>query len=696
MKRTIVIITMFVVQLPQLFAGNTTDTLATQKEYFNQAKAEIEQMLSGTKPLDYERAVFVTENAYLGNTISYELYQGVISFHANNVKRLAEANRTPQVFKATLLETEAQQRENYEKLLYNWAIYTYFTDTTAIMYNNDGKNSVYFHLPFAYPTNDPMATLDWSNSQTINLLDDKAANCNAQVALYKILSDRLKTDAKIGTAPSHAYITHSDTKGTTYNIELPTRSFPGAGAIMTVTYTPISAVSSGISMRSLTPSQSVALCLVYLAKGYEHKFGKADKSFPMNCSETALRYDSLCLNAMLLKTEILEEKVTAKHKTATQLQTDKDFIAYQKIVGTLYKKGYREMPIDMKNLIVSHLKQDSANFFLKNRTPRGFQTINPKDDRYATLSWGKFDEVHEPKRFEQFGRAIFDTKTMKISKLVTADSLYNNYPFDPVIAAWQIDPLAHEYPSQSPYAAFNNNPILFIDPSGASGVVSIDKNGNATVKLKVILYSDVTNDIEMNALKDRITTLVNTRLTTVRNVPYGPNSTPDRTSTANVSFDISFDVITDYSQAVSDAKSNSNYENNYFYVACSETNKGGYQSGNGGILTSDASAEQAIHEILFSLYKTNGELHKNSSNEKSFLYGGSTGFDNKPTFNQARSGMKLLPGDLAKLQLPIPYFGSTYANLGDKPTGQTYDATSAQLILQSSSDQDPIVPNDNH
>ena len=476
MKKTIVIITMFVVQLPQLFAGNTTDTLATQKEYFNQAKAELVQMLSGAKPLDYERAVFVTENAYLGNTISYELFQGIISFHANNITRLAEANRKPQVFKPTLLESEAQQRDNYEKLLYNWAIYTYFTDTTAIMYNNEGKNSIYLHLPFDYPTNDPMATLDWSNSQTINLLDDKAANCNAQVALYKILSDRLKTDAKIGTAPSHAYITHTDTRGTTYNVELPTRSFPGAGAIMTVTYTPISAVSSGISMRSLTPSQSVALCLVYLAKGYEHKFGKADNSFTMNCSETALRYDSLCLNAMLLKAEIFEEKVIAKHKTATQLQTDKDFIAYQKIVGTLYKKGYREMPIDMKNLIVSHLKQDSANFFLQNRTPQGFQTIKPNDDRYATLSWGKFDEVHEPKRFEQYGRAIFDTKTMKISKLVTADSLYNNYPFDPVIAAWQVDPLAHEFPSMSPYVALGDNPILYIDPDGQK---IVDANGNS-------------------------------------------------------------------------------------------------------------------------------------------------------------------------------------------------------------------------
>lgn len=35
-----------------------------------------------------------------------------------------------------------------------------------------------------------------------------------------------------------------------------------------------------------------------------------------------------------------------------------------------------------------------------------------------------------------------------------------------------MDPLAHGFPWQSPYSAFNNNPILFIDPDGRAAVNS--------------------------------------------------------------------------------------------------------------------------------------------------------------------------------------------------------------------------------
>src|SRR5690606_23738768 len=39
--------------------------------------------------------------------------------------------------------------------------------------------------------------------------------------------------------------------------------------------------------------------------------------------------------------------------------------------------------------------------------------------------------------------------------------------YDPRVGRWlSVDPLAHEFPWQSPYSAMNNNPILYIDPDG--------------------------------------------------------------------------------------------------------------------------------------------------------------------------------------------------------------------------------------
>lgn len=466
MKKITTILSIALLQTATLFAVNKNDTLSKQKQYYYDAKIEIENMLSGKIPLDYERAVFITENAYLSNKINYFVYRKTIDIYVENIKKLAETNRNESVqnFKATILETEEQKREKYNNLLYNWAIYTYITDTVYTL--NDNK--IFINIPSKYCSNDPFGSLDWNNSQVFNLLDfnKRTGNCYAMTSFFKILSERLQTNANIGVAPGHVYITHIDTKGTLYNIELSNRSFPGAGSIMTLTYTPVDAVRHGIAMRTLNLKQSIALCLIYLAKGYEHKFNTKTDDFIYQCAETTLKYDSLNLNAMLLKAAFLEEKIINKNKSINQLITDNQFNEYQNLIVSLYEKGYREMPVDMKNIIINRLQKDNLSLFLTDHTPKGFQTINPKDDRYATLSWGMFDEIHEPKLIEQYGRTLLNTKTKKITTFVIADSLYNKYPIDPVVFAWQIDPLASKYPAISPYSAFANNPIIFIDNDG--------------------------------------------------------------------------------------------------------------------------------------------------------------------------------------------------------------------------------------
>ena len=468
MKKTTIFLIIVLLQTITLFAGNEDDTLSKQKRCFYDAKIELENMLSGKVPLDYERAVFITENAYWNNEFDYSVFQVVIDFHAKNIKNLAEVNRNESVqnFKATLLETEEQKREKYQNLLYNWAIFTYLTDTTILKTTLNDKNYIFQHLPYEYSYNDPLGVLNWKNSQVFNLLDNNKANCYAMTSFFKILAERLQTDASIGVAPGHVYITHIDQKGTHYNVELANRSFPGAGSIMTLTYTPVEAVRNGIAMRTLDLKQSVALCLIYLAKGYEHKFDTKTDDFLYQCAETTLKYDSLNLNAMLLKAEVLEEKVVNSNKTIAQLQTNKEFKEYQNLIITLFEKGYREMPLDMKNLIINRLQKDSIGLIITDHTPKGFQTINPKDDRYATLSWGLFDEIHEPKLIEQYGRTLLNTKTKKITKFVTADSLYNKYPIDLVVFAWNVDPLASQYPQLSPYVFCADNPIYFVDIDG--------------------------------------------------------------------------------------------------------------------------------------------------------------------------------------------------------------------------------------
>ena len=98
--------------------------------------------------------------------------------------------------------------------------------------------------------------------------------------------------------------------------------------------------------------------------------------------------------------------------------------------------------------------------------PSRMQKTKLKDTRYASLSWGMFDEEITTKPIERIGNTMFDTKKGKIVAFVADDKLYNNYNFDPVVFAWNVDPLASKYPSISPYAFCGGNPIMFMDKDG--------------------------------------------------------------------------------------------------------------------------------------------------------------------------------------------------------------------------------------
>jgi RHS repeat-associated protein len=62
--------------------------------------------------------------------------------------------------------------------------------------------------------------------------------------------------------------------------------------------------------------------------------------------------------------------------------------------------------------------------------------------------------------------------------------------YDPRIGRWlSPDPKESKYPSMSPYIAFNNNPLIYDDPTGESGEVTINKKTKTvTVSSKMIFY----------------------------------------------------------------------------------------------------------------------------------------------------------------------------------------------------------------
>lgn len=497
-----------------LFATFSVSQSATEKNdstqfYFSSAFDELKAMMEGKQTPSFERAVFISENPFHNNQYRYETFQRSIDFHLFFIKNLAAANNYSDTMKYIpkvkangrfdineIAISPTKKKELYKNALNNWAIFTYMEDTTGIY--------PLVHLPFSYSTTDPFGMKDWSNSQLINLLtsEKQEGNCYALTAFFKIMADRLKTGAELCTAPQHIYIQHRDNKGDYYNVELATAGHPGDGMLQTLTYTTSSAIESGISLRSYDDRQSIGLCIVNLAKAYEHTFNTKDDDFLLQCAETVLQNDSLNLNALLLKHQVLNErmlKIINDNKTTNlgKLTYEKTFTELEKHLARLQRLGYKQMPMDVQEMVLNGFEEVRQGKKI-DRNPKPFTVEGIPDEynQYHTLTGGLFQEVFQHQKFEEYGQFTFDTETKIIAAIDTTKK--NIALIDPVAFAYDfgarmydartgrwmsIDPLAAKYPAITPYAAFTNNPIIFIDPDGRD-IVYFNLNGEEVRRQK--------------------------------------------------------------------------------------------------------------------------------------------------------------------------------------------------------------------
>jgi RHS repeat-associated protein len=465
---------------------------AQEDSCYAKAYEELVSMMAGRTQANFERAVFISENAFHGHQYRYEDFQQTLDEHSYFIQQLIKAND-----KSDSLDFSAkadaygrfsmkdlrylpeEKKDLYRKALANWAVFTYLTDTTVLY--------PFYHLPYTYASEDPFGKKDWQRSQVMNLLQNLPGNCYAMTALFKILSDRLHAEARLCTAPQHIYIQHRDPQGHYYNVELATAGHPSDGTIKTLTYSSSQAIQSGIALRAYDDKQSIGLCLVNLAKSYEHKYHTKSDNFLFTCSETVLRYDSLNLSALLLKQQVLEERVrayTAKRKCTdlSKLTADPEIAstvrALEKHLRLLYRLGYREMPLGMQEIILTG--KAPANYKDQNTSP--YTTIDPKDkhrQEYHALYSGLFEEVDEKKAQEGYGYFTFQTATSTLMAMDTTRR--DGFLIDPVAFAYDfgarmydarvgrflsIDPQAHQYFQWSPYMFSMNTPISAYDADG--------------------------------------------------------------------------------------------------------------------------------------------------------------------------------------------------------------------------------------
>jgi RHS repeat-associated protein len=99
-------------------------------------------------------------------------------------------------------------------------------------------------------------------------------------------------------------------------------------------------------------------------------------------------------------------------------------------------------------------------------------------------------------------------------KGVTGSSYdFNTRMYDSRLSRFlSLDPLARNYPSVIDYASFNNNPVIFIDPTGKGGELVITGENTAILKIRIVLFSDVVDETALQALQASTQDYVGTNL----------------------------------------------------------------------------------------------------------------------------------------------------------------------------------------
>lgn len=262
-----------------------------------------------------------------------------------------------------------KDRENLE----TWfSIFKVFSDTVSILTQ---EGILINWMPFTYDFDDIFGKSEWSKMFVTKLMGTKKGNCHSLPYLYKIICDELKVPCHLALAPNHVYIKHRAEKGGWFNTELTSATFPIDAWLMASGYISLEAVQKGIFLDTLSEKESIALCVLDLAQGYNHKYPDNDGKFVIECCDLALKHFPDYVNAILLKAEtrlkqlqnMQKEMKYAYLKEVTVMPEGKakwDEMNSQYM--QLYKLGYRQMPEQMYVEWLTSLKTEKEKYSNKN------------------------------------------------------------------------------------------------------------------------------------------------------------------------------------------------------------------------------------------------------------------------------------------------------------------------------------------
>jgi hypothetical protein len=314
------------------------------REHYETAFTELENMLDQHSPLDFKRAVFVSENAYFQDSLNYPEYLKNIASYVKICNGIAER-----------CSFKGYSYPDSMKLKKNFAIFSFMKDTVNI---GAGLQI----MPYEYDFDDNQGLKQWSSTFVTKMMRTSIGNCHSMPYLYKILANELNTDAYLSMAPNHIYLKHRSKRLGWYNTELTSGAFPTDAWVKASGYITMDAIRSGVYMDTLSQLQSVALCVYDLAKGYSLKTGNYTDGFIIKCCDLVLRYHPNNINAIILKAETLKQNYDLLTKSGKTEQAIACYNQMQPLYVQGLKLGYRHMPQEMYLAWLSSVQQEKGKY----------------------------------------------------------------------------------------------------------------------------------------------------------------------------------------------------------------------------------------------------------------------------------------------------------------------------------------------
>lgn len=328
----------------------------TQANYFL-ALEELDEMLSGSQPASFKRAVFLVETTFLDNRITPEEFDREIDLLVSLAEFSMSTNE---------LIYENRDKEAVEKY---GAVFLAMTDTISYL---SESGSIETHFPFTYDFDDFWGEKDWTKMFVSKLLKSGKGNCHSLPFLYKILTEEMGETAYLAMAPNHTYIKLWTEKTGWFNTELTSATFPIDAWIMASGYVHVNAVQNGLYMDTLSTEQSIAVAVTDLALGYQKRFGKKDNpEFILQCLDLALKHYPNYINALLLKAETLKviyERMMEEYGTRVPSELfdnpayKNHFLEMEKLYFMIHQLGYRKMPKEMYLSWLNELNEEKEKY----------------------------------------------------------------------------------------------------------------------------------------------------------------------------------------------------------------------------------------------------------------------------------------------------------------------------------------------